>query len=272
MLSIAVALIGCRSPKDVRESNPVPTVASTPEETDRAKPEAGPPPLAPLRAERAIVALPVEGFREAMVSLPLGATSKRPVVVALHGNYDRPEWQCEVWREITGGHPFVLCPRGIPRAGAPKSEDRWEYGGLDKTEKELFAGLEALAKRYPDYVDDGPVLFTGFSLGAILGKHVLKKHGARFPRAVLIEGGYEAWSIGMAKQYAQGGGERVLFACGQHACKQAATNAARVLGKAELDARVASAGNVGHTYDGRVADAISENFDWLIEGDARFER
>src|SRR5690606_15835456 len=105
---------------------------------------------------------------DAIVSLPLGATEKRPVVVALHGNYDRPEWQCEIWRGITGGFAFVLCPRGIPRAGAPKSEDRWEYAGVDKTEKELVAGLEALAKRYPSWVDEGPVLFTGFSLGAIL--------------------------------------------------------------------------------------------------------
>src|SRR6185503_3997367 len=99
--------------------------------------------------------------------------------------------------------------------------DRWTYTALKKTEEELFAGLEALQRRFPDHVDPGPVLYTGFSLGAIYGVHVLRKHPERFTRAVLTEGGYESWSTGVARAYAKGGGERILFACGQTACQHA---------------------------------------------------
>src|SRR5262249_13818631 len=47
-----------------------------------------PPEPAPLRADGPFLDLPVEGFGDAFVSLPLGASDKRPVLVATHGNYD----------------------------------------------------------------------------------------------------------------------------------------------------------------------------------------
>jgi predicted esterase len=282
-LAVALAIAGaiaCRSPRDAFESKPSAAPSSSGAATPRAAsgpadalprdaaPEA--PVLEPLAADGELVPLPVPGFRDAIVSVPLGAIKKRPVMVALHGNYDRPEWQCEVWREITAGHPFILCPRGIPRAGAPKSADRWEYGGMAKTEQELLAGLDALADRFGKHVDDGPVLFTGFSLGAILGKHILAKHASRFPRAVLTEGGYEGWSAALGKRFRDGGGERVLFACGQSACRQAATGAARVLEKQGVETQVADGGNVGHTYDGRVARAITAEWQFLLGDDPRW--
>lgn len=276
-LALALGTAGCRSPRDAREQKPEAaprSVASAPRAPARSQPdaaaEASAPGLAPLTADAELVPLEVEGFRAAIVSVPVGATAPRPLMVALHGNYDRPEWQCEVWRDITGAHPFILCPRGIPRAGAPKSEDRWEYGGLKKTEAELFAGIRALEKRFGKYVDDGPLVFTGFSLGAILGKHFLLQHAKRFPRAVLIEGGYEGWSAGMAKRYREGGGERVLFACGQYACRHAASSVAKLMERQELSARVADGGNIGHTYDGRVARAISAEWSWLLGDDPRW--
>ena len=276
---VAALLSSCRTPREPREHaaepaapSAVTSLSARPADTAGDVPPPPPPGLEPLGADAPIVDLPVEGFRDAVVSVPLGAKEKRPVMVALHGNYDRPEWQCEVWREIAKGHPFILCPRGIPRMGAPKSEDRWEYGGLKKTEEELLAGLAALEKRFDAHVDRGPVLFTGFSLGAILGRHLLVKHAERFPRAVLTEGGYEGWSHSFAKRYREAGGERVLFACGQYACKAAAKSAARVLDKQQLPARVADGGNIGHTYDGRVGRAIQDELGWLLEGDVRWRR
>jgi len=191
------------------------------------------------------------------------------VLVALHGNFDRPEWQCEVWRGITS-FPFILCPRGIPRGDAPKSLDRWTYGGLKATEAELMAGLEALKKRFGAYIDDGPLLYTGFSLGAIYGARMLRDHPEQFPRAVLTEGGYESWARPAAKKYREGGGLRVLLACGQTACQQAGRGVARTLEKEGIGARVVFGGNIGHTYDGPVARSIAEAWDWLVEGDERW--
>ena len=267
-----------------------PARGSLPSATEGSRPRAEPPPaaleagtpgaaapepaprLAPLAAAEPLVPLPVEGFKDAVVSLPLGAVEPRPVVVALHGNFDRPEWQCEVWRGIVRGAFFVLCPRGIPRRDAPKQLDRWEYGSLKQTEQELDAALAALSSRYPDYVDPGPVLFTGFSLGAILGVRIVLGSPAKYPRAVMIEGGERGWTAGAARGYAEKGGQRVLFACAQTHCTQAAKPAARQLERAGVGVRIISAGNVGHTYDAQVAEKIASEWDWLVEGDPRFSR
>lgn len=287
VLFLALLAASCRCPRDApppearaparpaapaapRVAPPDAAADPTPDAASDAQPDA-PPRLAPLAAEQALVPLDVEGFREAVVSVPLGATEPRPVMVALHGNFDRPGWQCQVWREIVGNHPFILCPRGVPRGDAPKSLDRWTYAGLHKTEQELLSGLEALEARWPEHADDGPVLFTGFSLGAILGVHILKKHPERFPRAVLTEGGNKGWSYAAAGAYRKGGGQRVLFACAQVGCVQLAKAAKRVLEKKELLVEIADGGNVGHTYDGPVADAIAGKLQWLFEGDPRWQ-
>jgi poly(3-hydroxybutyrate) depolymerase len=232
-----------------------------------AEPPRGPPPLS---ADGEFVSLPVTGFRDAVVSLPLGATTKRPIVLALHGNFDRPEWQCEVWRGIVQTTAFVLCPRGTPRADAP-GLDRWEYGSRAKTRDELEAALAALRERYADYVADGPVVFTGFSLGAILGVGIVQSDPQRFARVVLTEGGQRGWSRATAKAFKAGGGERVLFACGQAGCVQNSKTLVTQLEKEGVLGRVVSGGKAGHTYDGPVARAIADSWAWLTEGDPRFE-
>ncbi len=213
----------------------------------------------------------MKGYRDASVALPLGATSPRPVIVAVHGNYDRPEWQCDVWRAVTDGYPFVLCPRGVPRADAPRSEDRWTFGwnGHD-LEREINAGLAALHDVFGPYVDPGPMVYAGFSLGAILGADVVLWNPARFTRAVLIEGGTTSWSLQSAKQYAKHGGKRVLYACGQVDCVRETKTALHWLEAGGVPARTAFEGTIGHTYDGLVASAIAHSWAWFTEGDPRW--
>lgn len=219
-----------------------------------------------------LVALDVEGFEPAAVSVPLGAKAPRPVVLALHGNYDRPEWQCQVWRDVVGPEPWILCPRGVPRSDAPKQLDRWTYAGEKKLEQELDAAVAALVAAYPEYVDAAWPVFTGFSLGAILGVRLISKKDAklRFRAAVLVEGGYKGWHSASAKAFAAQGGERVLFACGQSACRHAAKQASQILSRHEVVAEVASGGDVGHTYDGSVAAAIRDKWRFVVGRDARF--
>jgi len=238
-----------------------------------APPDAAPaePSLPPLSAAGELVALPVAEFRDATVSVPLGATKPRPVLVALHGNFDRPEWQCEVWRGITKGYPFVLCPRGIPRGDVPKSYDRWEWASVAKTDKELEAALAALSDRFGAHIAPGPVLFTGFSLGAILGVGILKKHPDRYRAAVLTEGGFGGWSPAGAKLFAAAGGARVVFACGQADCLHKSRAALKLLERVGIEAHLADGGKAGHTYDGPVAQAIANEWSWLTAGDARWQ-
>ena len=242
------------------------TSTSAPVNASSTRPSAA---LAPLAEDGTLVDLEVPKFRAAVVSVPLRATQPRPVVLALHGNYDRPEWQCEVMREITGAYPFILCPRGIPRRGAPKSENRWEYGSAQQVKAEIEAGLTAMKERFPGYVAEGPIVFTGFSLGAILGRSIVGSAPERFSRVVFTEGGGEGWNF---KQFKQGGGLRVLFGCAQRGCAAARRANARQAERAGVEVRIADGGNIGHTYDGPVARAIQAEWNWLMEGDERWVR
>jgi pimeloyl-ACP methyl ester carboxylesterase len=234
------------------------------------EPPSGSSPSGPLRADPPIAALPVEGFPDAVVSVPLGATSPRPVIIAAHGLWDPPEGLCDNWRWTVGDRAWVLCPRGRPVAGGT-----FKYDSGPALAKEIDAGLAALRARYPGYVDDGPVLYTGFSLGAILGVSIVAHDPKRFPRAVLIEGGEDKFASGAAAEFAHGGGQRVLFACGLKARVGPARHAAEALEHAGVSARVVfgrppDAGEFMHWYNGPVAEEIRSQLDWLFEGDQRW--
>lgn len=216
--------------------------------------------------------LRVPGHGDAVVSLPLGTREPRSIVLATHGNYDTPEWQCQVWRDIVQDDAFVLCPRGAARGDSPSASDtRYHYVSNQHLEKEIDAGVAALKELYPDYVDDGPMIFTGFSQGAIMGAMIMLRRPDRYPRAVLIEGGNRAWSFASAKKFAQQGGKRVLFACGQWDCNQRATDAQRALSNAGVEAEIVFSKGEGHSYGGGVAERILETFDWVVQGDDRWE-
>jgi predicted esterase len=191
-------------------------------------------------------------------------------VLALHGNFDRPEWQCEVWRGITRARAFVVCPRGVPRPDAPKSLDRWTYGKGTDVRAEIEAALAALRARFSGYVAEGPILYAGFSLGAIHGVSIVASDGQRYPRAVLVEGGHDGWTAARAKSFAAAGGKRVLFACGQRACKTGAAPARKNLEREGITTQLVFGGEVGHTYDGPVAAEIARVFSWLVADDPRF--
>jgi predicted esterase len=241
-------------------------LGATPSALPIAAPSLEPP---ALDAARPLVLLKVPGYLEAVVSLPRGARGKRPVVVATHGNYDRPEWQCEVWREIVGDSAFVLCPRGVPRPDSPSPDDiRFTYESNKALERELDAALGALRERFADSVDDRQPLYTGFSLGAIMGVSIAARAPARYGRLVLIEGGHDKWTPDAVKAFAAGGGERVLFVCSQAHCANDARRAGARLEKAGVAIKVVRGPDVGHRYDGPTAAETKKALAWVLEGAA----
>jgi hypothetical protein len=144
-------------------------------------------------------------------------------VVAAHGNYDRPGWQCSVWRGIVADRAFILCPRGIPRTDSPAPDDvRFTFAGLEALAREIDAGIAALRARFGAHVDGGPMLYAGFSLGAL---------PARRPRRGRTRGV-----------------DHRLFACGQPGCVADAKPAAARLVKAGVEARTVLGSGVGHGY------------------------
>ena len=240
-----------------------------------APPPAAPPPAPteppPLEATEPFLDLPVEGHAAAVVSLPLGARGKRPVVIAAHGNFNRPEWQCDVWRGIVGDRAFVLCPRGFTRPDSPSRDDvRFSYETNQSLEREVRDALAALQARFPEHADVDQPLYTGFSLGAIMGVSIAVRAPAQVPRLVLIEGGHDKWTPASAAAFAAGGGKRVLFVCSQASCELDAKRARRSLDAAGVAARVVRGRDVGHRYDGPTADETKRALSWVLEGDARF--
>jgi pimeloyl-ACP methyl ester carboxylesterase len=193
-------------------------------------------------------------------------------VLATHGNYDRPEWQCAVWRDIVGDAAFILCPRGIPRPDSPSAEDiRFTYGSNQALEREIDAGFEALRARFPAYVDDSQPLYTGFSLGAILGVAIAARAPSRYSRMVLIEGGHDKWTPEAARAFARGGGQRVLFVCSGAYCAGGARGAGARLERAGVTTKLVRGPDVGHRYDGPVAAEAQKALPWVLSGDARWD-
>ena len=184
--------------------------------------------------------------------------------------WDFPEGLCDDQRWIFRDRAWVLCPRG-----RPLPDKTFRYDSADTLAREIDAGVRALVARYPGYVDEASMLYTGFSWGAILGVAVITRAPARFPRAVLIEGGEDKWTPALAARFAKEGGRRVLFACGLRGRVPAAQQAAAMLGHAGVEAHVVlgklpDAGQFIHWYNGPVADETRAAAPWLLEGDERW--
>jgi predicted esterase len=218
----------------------------------------------PAPPEQAIE-LAVEGYGPAVLWAPAG-TDPKPVVLATHGATDSPVPYCRFWRDVVKERAFVLCTRGLRMAIA----DQFYYRDEPSMQTEAERALSSLRSRFGSRVMAGPVLYAGFSQGAIFGSPVVQKHVADYPRAVLMEGGAGGWNRALARRYKESGGRKVLFVCGEHACGEHARRTAKVLNGAALDTKVIAIEDVGHTYTPAIAEAIDNLLGWLLEGDDRW--
>jgi predicted esterase len=282
LLSAVVTLDGCArvatAPSDPPEALPVRSDASrTPAldalapamEASPPAPEAGPA-LAPIPPDPLFTNLVAPPFPEAVVSVPNGATSPRPLLIVLHGTGDRPDWNCDAWRHITGAQAFVLCPRGDhdPRESTP-GDRRFTLRGGAHLRAYLEAAIAALSARFAGYVDVERPIVTGFSLGATEIAQLALTDPARFPRVALLEGGHGVWTASSVAAFAARGGARVLFGCGSPWCPPLARSAARRLDEGGVPARSVFA-PVGHTNDRPLQEAIMRELGWFFDGDARW--
>ncbi len=259
-----VALAACRRGSTERAQH-----AAADAHSDASAVSARVPSLAPLAADSWRIELAVPDFNPAVVSVPLGARTPRPLVIALHGHADRADWQCGTWTGITSAHAFILCPQGRKSSGSGAAE-RFTYAGAAETERELRAALKALKGRFGEHLATGPVILAGYSLGASHAARIARQEPSYFSRVVLIEGAYNQWSAGDAAVFAKGGGQKLMMVCAQTACASAAERAVLFTKRARADAELVFPGQLGHVFDGRVASAIKARLPWLVEGDARW--
>jgi pimeloyl-ACP methyl ester carboxylesterase len=281
LLASIASIAGCASgvPVELPAGSlptPVEPIEAPVAATVASAPPGGPSPTLPptATAGATLIDLPVEGHRDAVVSVPPAATSPRPLLVVAHGAGGRPEPHCAFWREIVGARGFVLCPRGVLLGVyAAPADQGYFYPDHHALEREVVAALAALRARFGAELDDRAPIYAGFSQGATMGALAFVKRPAAFARLVLIEGGVgesDEWTINGARAFREGGAERVLFACGRPTCFTAAQRSLTYLGKAGLEGRVVHAVGAGHTYGGAVADVVTRALPWVFEGDPRW--
>jgi predicted esterase len=202
-------------------------------------------PLPPLRPEP----LEVPGFAPASHVGPSGeAQWPRPVVVVLHGNFDRPEWECDVWAEVASSRGFVLCPRGVRTPWASLKEDRWTYKGAARVEAEIEAGLAALEARYPGRVTRENMVLAGFSLGAILAPGPVESSPGKYKHLFLVEGGVEKLDRKRIEALRRAGLAGVGLAMSAPGRRRLANAAIAQLRAAGLQAIFVDMKGAGHAY------------------------
>jgi predicted esterase len=216
-------------------------------DADRSDPEPG------ASKPPSLEALDVPGFLPAVLYVPPGA-EPRPLVVTAHGAGGIPEAECEYWVGLTRGRAFVLSLRGTPfNAGAPSA---FFYRSHLELGRELGAALSAAQQRFGARFAPGAGVYSGFSQGATMGVGMIPEFAETLPHLVLIEGGYNYWSVAHARKYRVAGGKRVLIACGTEWCFNKASEAAEWQRQAGLEARVEYAPGAGHTPYGQVLERV----------------
>jgi predicted esterase len=269
VLAVFCFFIGCAGPAPAARPAAHSLGAAPAGPADRKPPETA---LAPLSAPDPFIDLAVPGHRPAVVVLPLGATSRRPILVATHGAGGRPEAHCRFWKGHLKHKGFILCPRGYPlNTYLPPEEQGFFYPDHHSLEHEVRAAFSALRDRFPAYIDDRGPVYAGYSQGANMGVLFFAKKPALFERAILIEGGFDDWNFANARAFLEGGARRVLFACGRLGCLEPAKRSSGYLNKVGLDSRVVYGEGAGHTYGGAVELALREALPWLFEGDSRWQ-
>jgi len=223
--------------------------------------------MAPLTDAVWLESIALGSGHQVFVSVPLGATEPRPVMVGMHGAGDRPEWACGGYRAATGAFPFIICPRGHAQDATAQ---KYDTPSSEWIEHDVEGALAVLRARFGRYVADGPLLFAGFSLGAAHGVAVVVNRPAMYPAALFIEGGYSQISPGFARRYSEGGGRRIMLGCGQANCPARFASAAASLRAAGIEVRILDGHTGRHNLDGEMMQALQGAWPWLIDGDPRW--
>jgi pimeloyl-ACP methyl ester carboxylesterase len=226
---------------------------------------------APSAALARAAPLEVPGFRPAVVVPPKAAKGARPVVVALHGNFDRPEWNCEVLPALVRGRAWLVCIRGRPRRDTPKEWNRWTYGSRASVKREIGAALKALREKNPGRVAEGPPLLAGFSLGAIYSARFAVAQPARYPLLYLVEGSHKVWKSRAIRRFARRGGKGVLFGCGRKGCGAWSRRLCRSFTRAKVLCAEVTVPTLGHSYTDPLPQRALPHFDRMVALDPRWK-
>lgn len=253
---MALAELGaCRAAPDgkttlqTRAAEPSAVAAAEPASHPRIE---GPAASASLPALRADWLEPLGSELDGVIAPAVGATAARPVVVGVHGAGDRPEWSCGGWRMAAQLGSFVVCPRGVAMTA-----QTFGWSSSQQLAERVESAVARAGELYGAYIAAGPMIYAGFSQGATLAEPFLRKNAARFPIAILAEGGYQtASSAAFAHAFYKSGGRRLVLVCGSAPCFQRARLSRTVLERAGLEVLIVGDPLAGHNLNGRMQQAL----------------
>lgn len=216
------------------------------------------------------VPLPVKGFLPAMVVKP-NSTERRPVIVGLHGNFDRPEWFCAAMETLVEGKAWLLCPRGFKRTDVPAEYDRYTFGARRLVLDEISAGLAALNQRFGERVEPQVHILAGFSLGAIYASHFAAADPSRYSRVYIVEGGHKVWTKSNIAKFARLGGRGIILGCGNRGCGRWSKKLCRQFSAVNVPCAEATAPALGHSYTDPLPSLIRPHWRKLFSLDKKIQ-
>ncbi|HEY5956453.1 MAG TPA: hypothetical protein VIV60_07875 [Polyangiaceae bacterium] len=226
-----------------------------------------PPELAALGGTEWLIQLGADAQVVDFVTPPLGATKPRPLVIAIHGAGDRPDWACGGWRIGMENFAFTLCPMGQPMGRA-----RYAWRSAAEIEAAIDRARLELRRRFPDYLAPAPAIFAGFSQGATLARPILVKRAREFPVAALAEGGYGYLNdTNFGLEYRAAGGRKLLLICGTPGCLIQMSRAQRQLRTAGLDVRVIGTSSAGHNLNREMQCTLRKAWGSFVAAEAGWE-
>jgi predicted esterase len=218
--------------------------------------------LPPLSNVAWIEPLPMADGNLAYVTPPVGIREPRPLMVAVHGAGDRPEWACGGWRLGTSEYPFVVCPQGLKY-----DSQRFAWDAPGTIARRVQGAIDAARARFGPYIADGPTVYAGFSQGATMAGSALLEQRDRFPAVALAEGGYNLLRDQTFLQKLRAAGTtRLMIVCGSPACFVTARSVQGGLSQAGIETFTAGDPLSGHNLNQRMQLALRQALPQLTSG------
>lgn len=198
-----------------------------------------------------------------VVSVPLGARERRPVMIALHGGSERPERACAAWRGVVDAYAFVVCPRGF---GGRESALGWRTAA--DTAARIDRALGAMTKVFgPWILETSAQVLVGFSMGGSQVALVARGDPHRWRRIVVGDSAHDpAPALEFSRSWVDGGGERAIFLCTTSGCEPSLRAAARRVASHGAPARLNVAPTQVHGLSEPAVQSMKRDWPWLVEG------
>ena len=218
--------------------------------------------MPPLLGVAWIEHLDLDDGHEAYVCPPLGIREPRPLIVAVHGAGDRPEWSCGGWRMVAGEYAFVVCPQGLKMDAM-----RYGWDSAETIRRRVTRAISAARARFGEYIAAGPTLYVGFSQGATLAGPTLLDPAQDFPVIALAEGGYSLiQSQAFLGQLQERGVRRVLLACGTPGCFTTMKAAQPRFDRAQIELLIGGDARSGHNLNREMQAGLAKVWPAFIAG------